>query len=243
MTPIERAPVDEADWELLSGLVDDVDGWIRFPFFGFKEEYRAKAILSGDASAGLMAIFPLVNGEGEEITAQGYSVGGGWSVQNDGTSIVHPTRSGIIRNCMYGQLISIVIAELKVPMAKYGSPLRADTWHGLGFHWKLRKHKDLSGRDIDGLMPVEWLGEIEFSGTGSRPSATGSAGPASSPTTDKDSPLYQKLIALAQAMDLRGFQKAALKVAGVSDDPDLMSSVLDNSEAGFWAMNQEAAEG
>ncbi len=164
--PKKKNPVDAATWVTVTGLVDDIDAWVKGAFFGFKAEYKAKAMLSGDEGAGLMLILPLVNAEGEEVASQGYSVGSGWVVQEDGARIEHPVRAAIVKSAVYGQLIDQVIKNLKLDMAQYGSPLVAATWDYLGFHWNLKEHKDLQGNVKQGLMPTEWLGEMEAEATG-----------------------------------------------------------------------------
>jgi hypothetical protein len=44
-----------------------------------------------------------------------------------------------------------------------------------------------------------------------------------------------KLVALAKRMDRQQFQLAALDMPGVSDDPELLNEVINDSEEGLWA--------
>jgi len=222
MSPKEKRPVSEEAWDTPTGLPNDVDGYIHHPYFGFKKEY---AEVAGTDSP--MIIFPLVNEDGEEIGSQGFSCGAGWLVKDEGARIEHPLRSNIIKTSLYGQLIRRVKDVLKVRMEEYGSPLLAATWDGLGFHWKQEEHRTVSGDMKTGLMPVEFLGEREATAPAPAPVMAGVR-----------YPLVDKLTTLAQSLDIKAFQRAALKIKEVLDDDELMSSVMDDGKSGFWATHQ-----
>lgn len=224
----EEAKVEAEDWATETGLVNDVDVWFKNCKFGFKDEY--KAVAGVDAP---MFVADMVNEEGEVIASQGYSVGTGWLISDDGLSISHPTRKNVVGSSVYGQLINKVIKDLKVNMAKYGRPTDAKSWEGLGFHVIQEEHKTLSGDTKTAPMPSEFLGEKEY-----KAPVVGKDAPTT--TTAPASPIETKLAALAGALSVADFQKAALKLAEVTKDDDLMALVLDDSKEGFWAKHQES---
>jgi len=205
------------DWVTETGLVNDVDVWFQKCHFGFKEEYGSVAGVDTP-----MFIAEMVNEEGEVLASQGYSVGSGWIISDDGMSISHPTRKNVVGSSVYGQLINKVIKDLKVNMARYGKPTDAKSWNGLGFHILQEEHKTLSGDTRTAPMPTEFLGEREYKPT----EAPAAAAPASD--------IEKKLITLA-SMAIEDFQKQALKLMEVCSDDDLMALVLDSSKEGFWA--------
>lgn len=217
-----KEEVTTEDWVTETGLINDVDVWFQNCKFGFKEDYGAVAGVDTP-----MFITEMANEEGEILSSQGYSVGSGWIVAEDGLSISHPTRKNVVGSSVYGQLINRVIKDLKVNMAKYGRPTDAKSWDGLGFHVVQEEHKTLSGDTKTAPMPTEFLGEREY-----KP-APGGAGKAA-PATEM-APIEQKLATMASAMEVQPFQKAALKLKEVTENDDLMAVVLDDSAEGFWA--------
>jgi len=210
--------VTSEDWVTETGLINDVDAWFQNCKFGFKEEYGAVAGVDTP-----MFIAEFVNEEGEVVASQGYSVGSGWILSEDGQSISHPTRKNVVGSSVYGQLINRVVKELKVDMSKYGKPTEAKSWNGLGFHIMQEEHKTLGGETRTAPLPTEFLGEKEYK---------------AAPAAAAASPIEKKLIALAGAMNVADFQKAALKLKEVTEDDDLMALVLDDSATGFWAKHQ-----
>lgn len=223
------------DWELELGLINDIDGYIVNPRFGVKEEYAAKVLRELGEGAGtqakpLMFLIDLQSPEGEYLGSQGYSVGTGWIVSEDGLSISHPTRHNVVKSCIYGQLQHQVVAVLAVDMTKYGKPTEAMSWEGLGFHWKQLEHTTLTaGEEKTALMPTEFLGEKVVE------KAVVSAA-ARAPV----SPFQKKLTTMAATMDVRAFQRAALKIPEVAEDDTLMADILDDSDAGYWKKHQES---
>lgn len=224
-------PLDE--WELETGLINDVDGYIVNPRFGEKEEYAAKVKEALGAGAvkqapPLMFLIDLENSEGEYLGSQGYSVGTGWIVSEDGLSISHPTRRNVVKSCIYGQLQHQVVKALGVDMSKYGKPTEAKSWDGLGFHWKQQEHATLTeGEAKSALMPTEFLGEKVMEKKPEVPAAA--------------SNLTKKLANMASVMDVRTFQRSALKLPEVAEDDALMAEILDDTDAGFWKKHQEGA--
>ena len=208
------------DWATETGLVNDVDVWFRNPHFGVKEEYGQVAGVDT-----LMFLVDFTSPEGEVLATQGYSVGSGWIASEDGMSISHPTRKNVVGSSMYGKLIQRVVKELGVDMSKYGKPTEAKSWDGRGFHIMQEEHTTVSGEVRTAPMPVAVL---EGEAPGAAPAAK--AAPASA--------LEKKLTTMATSMNLPTFQKAALKMKEVTDNEDLLASILDDSSKGFWGSNQ-----
>ena len=110
----------------------------------------------------------------------------------------------------------------------------ADVWLGLHpFYWE-REELDFGkgimsekgGKTVH-LMPVTYLPNADIGTT------TKSAAPAIA------SELETKLAMLAKASsDHLSFFKAAVKVAGVSDNTALLNSVMDDSPAGFYVKHK-----
>ena len=120
-------------WDTETGLANDVDGWIRNAKFGTKDEY-AQAVAATGSEGGQMLLLDLADENEEIIGSQGYSIGSGWIISDDGLSISHPKRKNVVGSSLYGQLQNRVVKELKVDMASRGLPTDAKSWDGLGFH-------------------------------------------------------------------------------------------------------------
>lgn len=210
------------DWELESGLINDVDAWVIAAKFGAGAQY-AKAVPDTEV---VQALLTFANEEGEELGTQGYSVGTGWIISEDGQSISHPLRKNVVASSMYGQLQHRVVKELGVNMAKYGLPTDARSWLGLGFHLKQEEHRTVSGDMKTGAMPTEFLGERTVQAA------------AEARVVAKSPKLEVRLTELAQSSTLKEFRKIALKTPGVSDDDQLLAAILDESELGYWSQRQ-----
>jgi len=204
-------------WETTSGLIDDIDGYITNPRFGFREQYIAVA---GEA---VLFMFDLVDEDGNLISnpefPPAYSVGAGWLVKENGTRIERPEKPKIIRTSMYGRLIDRVVKDLKVPMHEYGSAFEAKSWDGLGFHWRQEEHTTVGGETKTHLMPTSFLGK---------------KGIKQATATGQDE-LISRLTKMASLMDRIEFQKEAILIPEVKQNPRLMSQILDDSDKGFWA--------
>jgi len=215
-------------WETEVGLPNDIDAWISNPRFGQKDEYAKKVQASGGGD-GNMFLVDLIDESGELVGTQGYSVGSGWIVSDDGKEISHPKRKNVVGSSLYGQLQNKVRRELGVAMEERGLPTQAKSWDGLGFHWLLEEHDTVGGVKGRGLMPVEFLSEKK----GITPVVTTSKVGIKVPEV-----LELQLKTLAQSNTVKDFQKAALKVPEVVADDELMASVLDEGPAGFWSTHQ-----
>lgn len=216
----------KSTWETETGLAHDVDGWIANPQFGKKDEY-AQAVAATGAEGGLMFLIDLVDASGEAIGSQGYSIGSGWEVSDDGMSISHPKRKNVVGSSMYGQLQNRVVKELGIDMDPRGLPTEAKSWEGLGFHWMQQPHAKVGGGEATSLMPVEFLGERKAGVP-----AKAKAAPA--PVSD----IEGTLATMAKVLDVKAFQEKALGLPSVAADDELLAKVLDEGPEGFWATHQ-----
>ena len=214
-------------WETESGLPSDVDAWIANPSFGTKEEYSSKVAETSQEPA-ILFLFDMVDENGEVIGSQGYSIGSGWTVEKEGASISHPKRNNVVGSTNYGRLINRAVKELGVDMDKFGLPTDAKSWAGLGFHWMIEDHPTVGGGTAQGIMPTEFLGEKKEAAKGKPPKAP--------PASDLEKTLVELM---AEHTDVKAFQLAAIKVAGVATDDTMMASVLDEGDSGFWATHQK----
>ena len=244
------APQDiNAAWETESGLIDDVDGYIVNPHFGFKEEY-AQAVQASGTPGGAMFIVDVMSPEGELLGSQGYSIGTGWEISEDGRYITHLKRSNVVTSTLYGQLQNKVIKDLNVPMGGRGEPTDAMAWDGLGFHWNQLPHATVGGEEKTGLMPTLFIGELKDA------PAPGAAPPAAAaPRETAASKLKAKAAALkapavvsparvealklvGESADSKEFLLKAVKNAVIVNDDALMAEVMDDSATGFFAQNK-----
>jgi hypothetical protein len=234
-------PEEKSAWELESGLPNDVDGIMTNCRFGTpREEYAMQVVAGGGArEETLMFLTDLVNEAGEELGQAGWSVGSGWKASDDGTTISHPTRKNVVISSRYGQLQYRVVKELGVDMEKYGKPTIAASWNGLNFHWMMELHdtlkvlQDGSKEKKQGLMPTAFNGVNEKFRGGAAP-----AGVAKAAGPKIDPKLERQLKELAQTNPFKEFVKAAMKIPAVSQNDDLMSSVMDDTATGFFAQHQ-----
>lgn len=221
-------PREETSWDTETGLPNDIDAWIANARFGKKDEYAQVVQASG--GEGLMFLVDLIDAGGELVGSQGFSIGTGWIPSDDGKSISHPKRKNVVTNTMYGQLQNRVRKELGVKMEEKGLPTDARCWDGLGFHWMQEEHDTVSGDKRTSLVPVLVL---PARAAGAAPAATPAAAVAGVSTE-----LDLQLRELAQSSDVKAFQLAAMKIAAVVANDNLMASVLDEGAAGFWATHQ-----
>lgn len=215
-------------WETETGLPNDIDAWIANPKFGMKDEY-AQAVAATGAEGGTMILFDLESAEGEVLGSQGYSIGTGWIVSDDGMTIEHPKRKNVVGSSMYGQLQNRVVKDLGVDMESRGLPTQAKSWDRLGFHWMLQPHTKVGGGEASSLMPVEFLGEKKAAPAPRR-------APAAAPAPASD--IERTLVALARILDVRAFQERALGLPSVAANDELMASILDEGPEGFWATHR-----
>lgn len=225
-------------WDTETGLVNDVDAWIKNARFGKLEEYAKKIadVAGQDDTIGLMFLFDLIDETGEVIGNGGYSVGSGWVPSDDGLSISHPKRNNVVGSCRYGELQNRVVKEIKVDMMSRGSPVEAKSWEGLGFHWLQEQKGTVGGDERSVLMPVLALGERKDGGPAPAPASATAQAEAPAAAADATE---EKLIKLVKLYDnAADFQKAALQIPEVGANDALMSSVLDDGAEGFYAKHK-----
>lgn len=223
---------EQTSWETETGLVHDVDAWIRNSRFGQREEYAQKVAESG-SEGGLMYLCDLEDESGQIIATQGWSVGTGWVPSDDSSEISHPKRNNVVGSCMYGQLQNRVVRELHVNMQGRGLPTQATSWDGLGFHWMQEEHATVGGETRTGLMPVLFLSEKKAGAPAPAATQAGVKPVVKAPAVGDA--LTTKLSKMAAVMDdVTAFQKAALTVEGVAANDALMSEILDDGPEGFY---------
>lgn len=228
----------KSDWDLESGLPNDVDAFMSNCKFGTREEYMKQIAETGSEGEGLMFLCDLVDASGELLGQQGWTVGSGWKTEDNGASLVHPTRKNVVISSRYGQLQHRVVKELAIDMGQYGKPTVAASWNGLGFHWMLEEHETLKqvegGREKKpGLMPTAFVSLNEAIRGGTAPAEAAAAKPAI------DEVLESKLRDLAQTNDFKAFVMAAMKIEAVSKNDELMASIMDDGKTGFFATHQK----
>lgn len=225
--------VDPSEWELDLGLPNDIDAFIVNPRFGVRDEYAAKA---GEEQ--LLFLIDFMSPEGEILGNQGYSIGKEWTVSDDGKVIEHPKRSNVVQSTVYGQLQRQVVKILGVNMAQYGSPKNADSWAGLGFHWNMLEHNTLKeGVTAMALMPTSFLSKLSDEQLKELTAKAGSsaAAPAAAGVVTVSEETLSQLTNLAKLLDIGDFQKTAMGLENVAKDRVMANSILDETEAGFWA--------
>ncbi len=266
MTPEQ---VTKDPWETGTGMADDFDGWISEPYFGVDERYAG--------GAATLFCATLIDETGEPVTTIKYSVGEDWEPDGSGAEITHPTKAQINQNARFGRFIDRLvkpkterapkIRTVTSPAGKEngldlgsvlrsnggGTPLKANTFEGLGFHWNLHKMetmgKDEKGDVIykDTLLPVEykglWKGQGAKAATAPAATTTAKAAPAAAPAASNGEipiSLRKKLtLAALENPDIKAFLKIAGRDREVLALPDeLMGHILDASGEGFHAQAQ-----
>ena len=180
-----------------------------------------------------MLLIDIADENNEVIGNQGYSIGTGWEPSDDGLTISHVKRQNVVTNTMYGQLQKQVVKELGVDMGKYGSPINAMSWNGLGFHWMQKTHTTVSGKEATGLMPTSFLGKKDV-GTGT---PAGSTVPAAGTVATPGMEAALKLV--AECGTAKEFQLKVVKIPEVVGDDALMAQCLDDGAKGFFKTNKK----
>lgn len=224
-------PEPKSAWETETGLINDVDAYVTSPRFGKKDEYAA-AVQATGAEGGEMFIVDLVGKDGELLASQGYSIGTGWIISDDGLEITHPKRKNVVGSSVYGQLQDRVVKGLGVNMDQYGLPTKATSWNGLGFHWMQEEHATVGGDRKTSVMPTEFLGKKEGIAVAAPASP---AAPAAAPVSDIE-PVLAALVGASE--NVKSFQMTAIKLPAVVANDTLMASVLDDGPEGFYAKHK-----
>jgi hypothetical protein len=144
------------DWELSSGLKEDVIMDIHMAQFGYRANYNNGATL-------LLVLTG--TDENQEVFEHILSVGGDWSAP-DNIHAVHPTAKRINKSSRYGQWIQACM-ELPVLwnyLQNTVGPTDASIWENLRLHLHLQNvsqtiRGELVAKDV--LLPVEFLGFLQ----------------------------------------------------------------------------------
>ena len=176
------------DFELQSGgLFDDFDGKIESAHFGPPTGDYAKA--SGTTEVGLY--LAINNPEAENPIEQFWSIGKGWSVQDDGKSVSNDTKPeshAFIKNSNGGKLVERMIKLLgggdydkgvEVVRKRDRYMTEAEFYPGYAFHFKREDVTitiDKSEKHFKVLLPQK-LVEMKETSTSSQSTASKSAAP------------------------------------------------------------------
>lgn len=255
--PNNAIPGTADDWETISGLIDKQNAYMVGCRFGYRDEYTkviAQAVGGQQSGEGLLFLTDWADEEGNVVASQGYSVGGGWILSEDGLAISHPTRSYLVKTSVYGQFIDQVVKKLKIDMKPYGSPMRADTWERLGFYVEQLEHKTLeAGKTKSAAMPMKFIGVMsnelyakylknraEGTQAQSAGAPVGATHVAAAAQTKVGIPadLDMKLSALAN-LPQKTFLDKALIMNEVATNDVILSIVLDTGPQGYWATHQK----
>ena len=230
--------VERNEWDI--GNEDDegsFQGVIANARFGFMENYAA-----GKAPLFMFDLLRPGDGSiiGEANRPRIYSLGQGWTVNDDGTKIAgeYDTISGATG---YGKFITRIVKKLGVDMSKRGkSPKVAAVWNGLNLRWKNETYETKDGAEKNRLMPVEFIQEIDLSTYKGR-KAAGSKPAAAAAEADLLKDVKKDLIDLVRDINsdteipdkdkAREFQKAALRLSAVKERKDAKAYLLDRSSA------------
>lgn len=188
-------------WQLDSGLREAMDLEIHLAYFGTSADYQGGRVyllfLTGSDE----------NGEPAELRM---SVGGDWTSPDGGKTIVHPKKTRINKNSIYGHFISSAVALedvvdgklLRDIMFDRGTPLEADIWVGVKMHLDLQEIS--FGKNVDPqerLLPTRFLGlSTESAPLAQTPAPVAPQQPAPAPATVTGAALSpQELVAQAKA--------------------------------------------
>lgn len=227
---------EDSSWQTTTGLLDDFEYSITDAWFARSAEIKngeqLVLFLKGDTD----------NDAEPEFEAH-ITCGPGWDTFDGGKSATHESRKdrGFNKQTNYGQFIDRVI-ELglgEVLMGR-GKATEAKVWVGLKFHMKQKEFKtQIKGEDVTyyRLLPEAYLGEVA-EGKGKDVPKVGKSESAESNGSNGagNKVLLAKLKAEAKKHDTHeSFVDAAMEVAGVTDDDDLLGQVVDDGPAGIYA--------
>lgn len=251
------ADTEQGTWTTTTGLLDEWTGVVSDAHFKTDAQYQNGEVLI------LQLDFATEDSE-DGTWSETFPCGKGWSTKDGGKNAKHESGAarGFNKATAMGKLIDRCVGELGMMdvLGGRGPATKAEVWVGLNFHFKreteeyeIRGEKRTSNR----ALPIEFLGEGEGE---SKPAAkaSGTAKKAASSTAAEDKvaaakakaaakkaaeagggdedPIKAALTSLATEHDTHeAFLDAAMEVEGVMDDDDLLASVVDESEDGFYS--------
>lgn len=226
-------------WETETGLPDDFEYTIKDAAFLKSAEVKNGEVLflqlTGDTD------------EGDEYELR-IQCGPGWESLDGGKTARHESgnaKKGFNSNAHYGLWIDRCIKELNIGevLGAKGEATEAKVWVGFKFHLKQKQFgfkNSQTGEDVSysRLLPEAFLGEAGSASSKpaakSEPATNGSASNGASNGAG-NKVLMAKLKAEAKKHDTHeAFVDAAMEIAGVTDDDDILNSVI--AEDGIYAL-------
>jgi hypothetical protein len=229
---------------------------IHLAYFGTSQDYQGGRVY---------LLFLTGSDEAGEPAELRMSVGGDWTSSDGGKTIVHPKKTRINKNSIYGHFITAAVGceevvdgqTLRDVMFNRGTPLTADIWVGVKMHLDIQQIT--FGKTVepqDRLLPTRYLGLSTESAPLPTPSPAPVQPPAASATvataptpqeivaqaqaqqavTSNGSALFQEMIQLAKASASHAdFMAAAFARPDVLTDEELAIQVAD-AEKGIWSL-------
>jgi len=178
-------------------------------------------------------------------------LGKGWVSQDGGKTIIHESKKEgkyFMKTSLMAKWIERCVDQFGIGdlLNDRGNPFTSSVWVGLSFQMKNEAVSYGAGLDPQTkLLPVAFLGVDESVGSGS--TTVASSGSSEPSAADKIAAAKAKAAAKASGGDLKSrvvevlkshdsfdaAQSAALEIDGVTDDDDLLGSLMD--ESGLWA--------
>jgi hypothetical protein len=204
-------------WGLDSGLPDDFDATITKAQFCTKPDYQ-------DGTVPLLEL--TLEGPDIDPTEVVFSLGKGWIIKDGGARVENEKgKLRFVSSSIYGKLIYRVTEELKVDMDSRGSPMEADVWVGLSFHWEREElsYKGLeTEKKIVHLLPTQYLSDFAV--------AKAAAVPPVNPEMEKK----LQEIAKNSKTHMAFFQQVTKDFPNIGNDQAMLTLVLDSSQSGFY---------
>jgi hypothetical protein len=225
-------------WQLDSGMRDNIIFTIDSAYFAPSADYMGgKQIL----------LFLIGRDENDEPFEHRMSVGGDWTTADGGRTIMHPTRTKIVKTSVYGHWITAAqgIPDLLAVLYERGHPTQADIWENLII--RLRLEEISFGKNIEArekLNPAEFMGITQITqpplSLPAQPDTITSAIEAAKArrqqaTAPAPTGLLQQMVELAKvSTTFEQFRDAALNNDDVLADSELAIQVAD--QTGVWAI-------
>jgi len=167
--------------------------------------------------------------EGPDIdpTEVVFSLGKGWIIKDGGARVENEKgKLRFVSSSIYGKLIYRVTEELKVDMDSRGSPMEAEVWVGLSFHWEREElsYKGLeTEKKIVHLFPTQYLSDY-----------AGAKATTSAPPINLEIKKRLTEIAKASKTHMAFFQSVTKEFPSIGNDQVMLTTVLDSSASGFF---------